>query len=71
MRFMSMQEMKILAGVIEFQKKNWGNLFVKKKSPSIVLFLTAFLSYCSLIISEKCVVNLLPPISFWISLFLA
>ena len=38
MRFMSMQEMKIVAGVIEFQKKNWGNLFVKKKKEVHPLF---------------------------------
>ena len=48
MRFMSMPEKKILAGVIKFQKKNCGNrAFLRKKSPSIVLLLTAFLSYCS------------------------
>ena len=50
------------------------NLLIKlqfrgKKMPYIVLYFTAFLNYCCLIISEKSMVT--PQFSFWISIALA
>ena len=64
-----MRRKQNLASALGIQKENWGNHAFfrdnkaskwekkKKKTTYIALYFTAFLEYCCLIISEKCVVT--------------